>query len=89
VPLEVSNRGVVDARQSRRQQARPSSGRVQNAVGHSHEISTPMTFPESGTMLRTLAAYRDRMSKTRHELQIGTIQLEREGLRSPACAYSR
>ena len=43
-----------------------------------------MRFPESDSMLRMLAAFRDRMSKTRHELQIGTIQLEREGSPLPS-----
>ena len=67
----------------------PDRSRVQNAVGHSHEISTPMRFPEPDSMLRMLAAFRDRMSKTRHELQIGTIQLEREGSPPPGSRYLR
>ena len=46
-----------------------------------------MTFPESNSMLRMLAAFRDRMPKTRHELRIGTIQLEREGSALPSLRY--
>jgi len=48
-----------------------------------------MRFPEPDSMLRMLAAFRDRMSKTRHELQIGTIQLEREGSPPPGSRYLR
>jgi hypothetical protein len=63
----------------------PDRSRVQNGVVHSVET---MSFSSwfSRPLLRIVIALGDR-SEPRHELQIGTIQLEREGLRCRPCGY--